>query len=230
MKTDKEILKLMDHLDELVVQEPDEQTIEEVKALRLPLELLKELPFTEVPRTTDTRLNKFIANVEKASVVGKTRNIRSFVIISAIAACLLLLLWLKPFNNNSVMGDYTSLASNPDKLSFVYDLNSKSLSKNDVFDLKLLLAKEQNPNIQIAMIDLLENYTPQFFDSDELLTNLNQSEIPTVQMAMLNALELTDFSNVTEGLHQYKSSKALDETVNNKIEELLNKVETKNTK
>jgi hypothetical protein len=230
MKTDKDFLKIMDHVDGYEMKYVDADLQDEIISLKRRASGLQNFPLEEVPAVADERFQNFIDSVSVPDKTNWTNRFRPVMIISAIAAGLALLLIFNPFQNKEVLKSYSALKSNPDKLTYVYALNAEKLSKKEISELKLLLMNEQNPNIKIAILDLLENYTPQYVDPMELFLNLNKSSTPSVQMAMLNTMEATDITAIRNNLDHFRGTVDLEETVKNKIQEMLNNSESKNLK
>lgn len=230
MKTEKELLTIMDHLDGSVMKEAENDLNEEILALKKCASGIRDLPYEKVSAESDERFQQFMDSISDRSNANKTIRFSAITIISAIAAGFALFLIFSPFQNKEILTGFNSLNTNPDKLSFVYELSSEKLNDRDIEDVKSLLAQETNPNIKVAILDLLENYTPEYVGPEELFLNLNSSPTPSVQMAMLNAMQSTDISEIQYDLDQFLNSKGLEETVKNKIREMLNDVKSKNLK
>jgi hypothetical protein len=230
MKTEKELLQIMDHLDGHALKETENDFQEEIQALKNCASGMKILPYDQVSAESDKRFQEFMASISVPSKTNKAVRLRTISIISAIAAGLALLLIFYPFQNMDILEDFRALSTNPDKLSFVYELTSEKLSNEDIEDVKSLLAIEPNPNIKVSILDLLDNYTPEYVGPEELFLNLNSSRTPSVQMAMLNSMEATDISRIQSDLDQFLRTEGLEETVTNKIQEMLKNVESKNYK
>ncbi|NNF31607.1 MAG: hypothetical protein HKN66_09470 [Flavobacteriaceae bacterium] len=230
MKTEQELLKIMDHVDGYVMKEAESDLKEEIKSLKQCASGIKDLPYEKVSEKTDERFQKFMESISDTSKTNTSRGLRTISIITAFAAGLALLLIFNPFQNKEILADFNAMKSNPDKLSFVYELTSEKLSEGEIEEVKLLLANEENPNIKVALLDLLENYTPDHVKSEELFLNLNRSSTPSVQMAMLNAMEATDISDIRSDLDAFRNTVGLEETVKNRILQLLNNAKPKNLK
>jgi hypothetical protein len=230
MKTEQELLKIMDHVDGYVMKEAESDLKEEIKSLKQCASGIKDLPYEKVSEKTDERFQKFMESISDPSKTNTSRGLRTISIITAFAAGLALFLIFNPFQNKEILADFNAMKSNPDKLSFVYELTSEKLREGEIEEVKLLLANEENPNIKVALLDLLENYTPDHVKSEELFLNLNRSSTPSVQMAMLNAMEATDISDIRSDLDAFRNTVGLEETVKNRILQLLNNAKPKNLK
>lgn len=186
---------------------------DEIKQL---LSELKEIPLQKVSVANDERMEDFIQHKTKDSKsVGK---LNTWVPYFAIAASIVLLLFVFT-EGASFEEEYSRLRSNPEKLSFVYDLNKERLDSDDIQWLKSELGKEENPNIQVTIIDLLDGYESEL--DSKYYENLQAAAVPSVQMALLNSLEGRQALDFSQELSAFSARKDLDQMVRSRAINIL---------
>jgi hypothetical protein len=136
----------------------------------------------------------------------------------AVAASLIILFYAFLYKGET-QKDYQLLDSNFDKLSFIYDLNKRQLSKDEIVWLEEELKTNVHPNIKVTIVDLLNNYHS-LLDGD-FVKCLHKENTPSVQMAVLNTLENLNNIDFYGELLAFSKRSDLDITVKSKALELL---------
>ncbi|MBT8219375.1 MAG: hypothetical protein KJP00_06110 [Bacteroidia bacterium] len=179
---------------------------------------LKSMPLEKVPTTTDKSINDFIKGIPQQKQSILRLNKWWPVMVAAASFALLILV----FNQgNSLQDDYQILASNPDKLNFIYKLNEKELNGSDIAWLNSELKKENNPNIKVTIVDLLNNYQSKL--DNDFIRQLEDESTPSVQMALLNTLEEIQYEDLNNDLWAFTERKNLDNMVKSKASSILSK-------
>ena len=219
MKEDKFNKKLMDYLENKHSEEiVDNEVIAQAEQIKALLSTLKQLPDKEVSIETDERFYKLLA--QKQAKPKKQIPIIKWWPYAAIAASIALLFFVFITQNN-IQDNYNQLASNPEKLNFIYNLYNRELKTNDIVWLNNELKKEENPNIKVLIIDLLTSYQPQL--NSNFFNTLNSENNPTVQMAILSVLETSEHIDHINILSNFSQKSDLDHTVKLKATKLLSK-------
>ena len=207
----KELMDYLDGISEDAVNNKDLQ--DEAKDLKQILSDLKSLPLEMVDPTVDKKLKVFI---EKQSNIKQpiVRKLWPYV----VAASIILLVFMLSRSESFEM-EYQKLSTNPERLSFIYNLNSENLNEKDIDWLKRELQNDISPNIKVTIVDLLADYQSEI---DQDFYNLLQFEsIPSVQMALLNMLESSAHINITEQIIALRNRQDLDIMVQQKANEIL---------
>jgi hypothetical protein len=211
---DKEIMDYLDGISESAInnQNLKEQAIE----LEQMLSELKELPLERVDPIIDRKMQQFI---EKNSTKNQfvVRRLWPYIAASAIIIIMLFIF----SGDTSFEKSYQKIKTNPDKLSFIYNLNNEKLSDSDIDWLQTELKKDINPNLKITIIDLLANY--QLKLDKDFFNALEFESIPSVQMALLNIFESSKHIDLSRELINVSSRQDLDITVKQKANEILSK-------
>ena len=208
---DKELMDYLDGISEDAVNNKDLQ--DEAKDLKQILSDLKSLPLEMVDPTVDKKLKVFI---EKQSNIKQpiVRKLWPYV----VAASIILLVFMLS-RSESFEIEYQKLSTNPERLSFIYNLNSENLNEKDIDWLKRELQNDISPNIKVTIVDLLADYQSEI---DQDFYNLLQFEsIPSVQMALLNMLESSAHIDITEQIIALRNRQDLDIMVQQKANEIL---------
>lgn len=208
--------ELMDYVEGVSKNATNEKIRIQGEELKDIIICLKEIPLEIVSSETDERMYKFIEN--RSAQLIPVINLKRWVPIFTAAASIIILL-LVFYSNKSFKDDYQKLSSNPDKLSFIYDMNNLVLSSADIDWLKEELKNEKNPNIKVTIIDLLSKDRSKL-DKD-VFNNLQYESIPTVQMALLNTLEASENIIFTTELLSFSQRNDLDASVEQKIKDIL---------
>ncbi|WP_422104448.1 hypothetical protein [Winogradskyella sp.] len=216
MKNDDIDKNIMDYVDGASVEIKDEHSQKEAEQLKQIIKDLKAWPLESVNVRTDARLYTFIDH--------KNRLIKSILSLKhwlpfTIAAASIVVLFLVFSNNRGFEHDYGLLNSNPEKLSFIYDLNDQQLGSKDIEWLKSELSKDISPNIKVTIVDLLVNYQSKL--DNEFYKNLQYESIPSVQMALLNSLESSNHINFKTDLFKFSQRSDLDHMVRQKVNHIL---------
>ena len=215
MKSDKDLLKLMDHFDGLTEENASQEFLEELKELNEVRDKLKKLPLEDSDLDTDKRFYSFLESEKKRSSAQSI--IQWLWPYVALAASVVLILYI--FLPKDLSERYEALASNTDKVGFVYALNNDRISADDYLWLLSLLESEKNPNIRITVIDLIEQQQEQLPASVAQL--LKDEQIPTVQMALLNTIEKKYNPDMKGHLLAFNEREDLDQLVRQRIADIL---------
>ena len=216
MKENQNDKKLMDYVDGISDNVPDENLRIQGEELKMIVAGLKDLPYHTISSETDKKIYQFIA--EKNADPKPVIKMKSWLIfLTACTSIILFLLFLS--GGNSLKEDYQKLSSNPEKLRFIYALNDQVLSSTDIEWLQEELRNENNPNIKVTIIDLLANDHMRI--DQDFFNNLQKESIPTVQMALLNSLENSENEIVINELRSFSQRKDLDASVRLKANEIL---------
>jgi len=216
MKEDQFDKDIMDYIDGVKMELSNEDAYGLAKQLQKMVSDLTEIPLQKVSQETDDRFYRFIDE--------KSTNVKSFLTLKrwfpyVMAAASLMVLFFVLNNNQSFENDYKALNSNPDKLSFIYNLNEQQLRAKDIDWLKAEIINEISPNIKITLVDLLANYQSKL--DAKFYNNLQYESIPSVQMAILNTLESSESNGFTNELLAFSLRRDLDNTVRQKVEQIL---------
>ena len=216
MKKDQFDKDIMDYIDGAKIELTNEGASEQAKQLQKMVSDLKDIPLQDVNEIVDDRFYQFIE--EKNKTVKSVFTLKQWLPYIMVAASVVILL-LVFTNYKDFEEDYRTLNSNPEKLSFIYNLNEKQLRTVDIDWLKAELINEISPNIKVTIVDLLSNY--QFQLDNEFYNNLHYESIPSVQMAILNTLENSEGNDFTNELLAFSQRRDLDNTVRQKVKQIL---------
>ncbi len=216
MKENQNDKELMNYIDEVSNNLANEKLRSQGDELKTIVAGLKDLPLNTISPETDKRLYQFIE--DKSDQHKPVINLKRWIPLFTVAASIILFLFV--FNTKeNFKEDYQKLISNPDKLSFIYNLNNQKLSSTDINWLKEELRKENNPNIKVTIIDLLSNDRSKL--NKDFYNNLQYESIPTVQMAFLNSLEASENINFKSELLSFLQRNDLDTSVKLKAKIIL---------
>ena len=214
-KSDKDLLKIMDHFDGTAKGDVSQELMEEVDELKEVAESLRELPIENSDIKTDQQFYSFLESKKKETTSKSLRPLWPYV---ALVASLALILYL--FLPKDLSEQYEALDTNSDKVGFIYDLNKEDIGKKEYLWLFSLLKTEENPNIRVTLIDLIEQQKEQLPPSIAQL--LAYEDIPTVQMALLNTIDLNYSPEMKEHLLVFNDREDLDQLVKQRIADILN--------
>lgn len=215
---DKEI---MDYLEGKNVNPSNPKAKEAATSLRPLHRSLQDLPAPDIDTNTNDRFASWLANLEIQDKKGQGSSVKKFRKwwpVTAVAAALILLIFLSP-SKGALEKQYSGLASNPEKLSFIYNLNKEQLQQADIIWLEAQLKKEEHPNIRVTIVDLLNNYPTQL--DDRYFDHLLKEPVPTVQMALLDAFERLENRVFSSQLLVFSQRSDLEQTVRLKAEKIL---------
>ena len=216
MKEDLLDKEIMDYIDGVTVEATNEEAYAEAKHLIKMISELKEIPLQNVRPEADERFYRFIdKKIENVKSVSTLKRLLPYIIA---AASVIVLFFVFP-NNKGFEVDYRALNSNPEKLSFIYNLNEQQLSTKDIEWLKTELTDNISPNIKVTIVDLLTNYQTKL--DIEFYNNLQYESTPSVQMALLNTLENSESDDFTNELVAFSQRRDLDNTVRQKAKQIL---------
>lgn len=216
MKNDQFDKDIMDYIDGAKIELTNEGASEQAKQLQKMVSDLKEITLQNVSQEADDRFYRFID--EKSSNVKSVLRLKQWLPFVMVAASVMVLFFV--FNNNKDFeNDYRALNSNPEKLSFIYNLNEQQLNTEEIDWLKTELTADISPNIKVTIVDLLANYQSKL--DNEFYNNLQYESIPTVQMALLNTLENSESDDFTNELFAFSQRRDLDNTVRQKVKQIL---------
>ena len=215
MTSDEHLSKIMDQLDGISQDQPSEAFSEEVNEIKEVLEALKTLPDEDSDPQTDREFYSFIDTQKNKNSTSKL--LRQWWPYVALAASLVLILYL--FLPEKLAEQYAALETNSDKVGFIYHLNAKDISNEEYLWLISLLKSEDNPNIRVTLIDLIEQQKDQLppFIAQILATE----DIPAVQMALLNTIDLNYSPDMKESLLAFNDRDDLDQLVKQRIVDIL---------
>ncbi len=217
MKEDKFDKQLMDYLENADSEEIiDKEVIAQAEQIKMLLSSLKQVPNKKVSLETDERFYKLLE--EKQTQAKKRTHLIKWWPYAAIAASIAILFFVFKTNNN-LQDNYNELASNPDKLTFIYNLYNRELKMKDIVWLNTVLKEEANPNIKVLIVDLLTNYQPQL--NSNFFNTLHSANNPSVQMAILNVFETSGSTDYSTILRAFSQKSDLDRTVKLKATNLL---------
>ncbi|WP_445381576.1 hypothetical protein [Robiginitalea sp. IMCC43444] len=187
-------------------------------------DLLEELNTLSYPATSEKQKNRFYKFLEKTEIQNRKPlwNKRKYIAAIAMAASLLLAVFLWFGKDEKLKETYASLENNADRLAFIYSLNSRELKPSEVHWLEGLLQGERQPNIKITLIDLLDQNRHKL--SRQFAAELRQSRIPTVQMALLHVLEQIEEPFSREAIRDFSSRQDLDVSVAERASEVYQKL------
>ena len=216
MKEDQFDKDIMDYIDGVSSEVTNKDAYEQAKHLKQIVISLKEIPLQSVSRIADDRFYQFIAE--------KSTNVRSVLTLKqwlpfVMAAASIIILFVVLNNYKGFEDDYRALSSNPEKLSFIYNLNEQQLRTKDIDWLTAELKNEISPNIKVTIVDLLANYQSKL--DNEFYNSLQSESIPSVQMALLNSLESSENIDFSNELLVFNQRKDLDKTVRQKVKNIL---------
>jgi len=215
--TDDQIDKeIMDYLDGNSTILSNKYALDQANELVYLLSELSQQPLRDVASSTDKKVYDFIKR--KRTNPEKVFRIRNWFPHVAVAASLIILFYAFLYKGET-QKDYQLLDSNFDKLSFIYDLNKRQLSKDEIVWLEEELKTNVHPNIKVTIVDLLNNYHS-LLDGD-FVKCLHKENTPSVQMAVLNTLENLNNIDFYGELLAFSKRSDLDITVKSKALELL---------
>ncbi|RNC86258.1 MAG: hypothetical protein ED556_08145 [Winogradskyella sp.] len=202
---DKTIMDYVDgnsqSIDDTVVQE-------HAKELKQLVADLKVMPHEQPNTTTDNKLYQFIADT--SAKPKPVIRLKPWLPISLAAASVIILLIV--FNTGqSFENEYRTLSHNPEKLNYIYQLNTKQLETADIHWLQAELQNDINPNIKVAIVDLLAQH--QLKLDEAFYKSLQSQSIPSVQMAILNVFETATHIDVSNELLDFTVRQDLDSYV-----------------
>lgn len=215
---DKQAIELLNYIENKDVPQLDPDLLNEADSLRELAQDLKKVNALRVDETVDQHIwNLSGFAVEKDRQV----RLRKLLPYAAIAAVLLLILNLV-IQPKSLDQAYNNLSSNPEKLGFIHKLNQNSMDKNELFWLQDQLLKEDNPNIRVAIVDILNSASVE--PETEVFEILAYEEIPAVQMAILEYAQPYAASLARSALLSLAERPNLEPTVSQKVNEILSSI------
>ena len=216
MKSDKDLLKVMDHFDGNVEGNASQEILEEVNELREVANALKNLPHEDPDPETDLQFYALLESKKKEFTSKSLRQLWPYVVLAASVALILYLFLPKELSEQ-----YEALDTNSDKVGFIYGLNEEDIGKTEYLWLFSLLKTEENPNIRVTVIDLIEQQKDQL--PPIIAQILADEDIPTVQMALLNTIDLNYNPEMKEHLLVFNDREDLDQLVKQRIADILNR-------
>ena len=214
MSADENLLNLMRHLDGEAETSPDTSTLTEVNELKDMVDALKGLPIFMPDSSTDHKIARFLEENEQAINPLKSNQWLLYVLIAASLALLVYVLLPENLGQR-----YDLIESNPDRITFIHQLNNEDLNREELLWLVSLLEHEEHPNIRVTILDLIENQGEDI--PLELTRYLLKEEIPAVQMAFLNTLDQKYEAEMRGPLMAFNSRGDLDPMVRKRIEGIL---------
>lgn len=217
MKEDHYDKEIMDYLDGVSKKAMDNKNLkEEAIELRQLLSDLKAIPLKKVDSSIDEEIKRSITRG-----TNKRHHIIRKIWPYLAAAASIAIFFLILIRDTSFESGYQKIQTNPNKLSFIYNLNQEELSAKDINWLKREIQNESNPNIKVSIIDLLANYQSKL--DEDFFNTIGTESTPTVLMALLNMLESSNHTAYKEELLAISGRKGLDITVRQKADEILSK-------
>ncbi len=215
MSRDHEEHIIMNYLDGISnANSIDSKLKKEAEDLQQLLNELRDLPMQEPDDSADERIQQLM----ERSTSKRSINIKKLWPLIAVAASIVFVFfslnWGKSYESR-----YNEFQTNPEKLAFIYELNNSDLDADDIDWLKREMKADISPNIKVTIVDLLTNYQSKL--DKEFFANLNTESIPTVQMALLNSVETSTHIDFTEELIVISERQDLEETVQQKIEQII---------
>ena len=205
----------MRHLDGETEASQDPATQAEVEELMSMVVALKSLPLYRPDTITDQKIYQLLEEKEPENL-GQSKIIKWLPYI-LVAASLAMLLYV--FLPEKLAQRYDLLETNPDRISFIHDLNEQELSADELFWLVSLFEREEHPNIRVILLDLLENQGAEL--PTELTRYLVKEQTPAVQMAFLNTLDKKYAPEMKPELVAFNEREDLDPLVRECIEGIL---------
>ncbi|MBT8182595.1 MAG: hypothetical protein KJO53_13515 [Eudoraea sp.] len=217
MKEDHYAKEIMDYLDGVSKKAMDNKNLkEEAIELRQLLSDFKAIPLKKVDSSIDEEIKRSITRR-----TNKRHHIIRKIWPYLAAAASIAIFFLIFIRDTSFESGYQKIQTNPNKLSFIYNLNQEELSAKDINWLKREIQNESNPNIKVSIIDLLANYQSKL--DEDFFNTIGTESTPTVLMALLNMLESSNHTAYKEELLAISGRKGLDITVRQKADEILSK-------
>ena len=215
MNADEQLINLMRHLDGEAESSPDKDTLSEVNKLKNTVRALEELPLEEPDASTDENIMRFLD--DKAQTAANPSKLNQWLPYMLVAASLAMLLYV--FLPKKLAQRYDLIETNPDRISFIHELNNQELNSKELLWLVSLLEIEEHPNIRVTLIDLIEN---QGMDSPvEFAGYLVNERTPAVQMAFLNTLDRQFTPEIRPQLIAFNERADLDPLVRDRIQGIL---------
>lgn len=223
MNNDKNILTFMEALGRSDSSSPlgaslnaEQQQCLEMHQLLGSIDL--PLPAHEI----DQKFNQWIGEEKRKATVKRNKSIPKYVVGTlSMAAVLMLLFWLIPTRDpREVTQGSAALILNG--LTQLHQMQNRELSLEQLDLLKANLRQDGNIHLKIYTIQLLEQQ--QGLTEAELLSGLEISSHPTVQMAFLNQIETLEQLDQSKRLMAFSERLDLDSTVKGKIDAILNNI------
>ncbi|MBT8178160.1 MAG: hypothetical protein HKP60_03425 [Eudoraea sp.] len=215
MNADEHLLNLMRHIDGEAETGLDSTSMVEVKELKATVEGLKGLPLHMPDSATDHKIAAFLEGKEQKDT--NPLKINQWLTYVLVAASLAMLVYV--FLPKKPGQRYDLIESNPDRISFIHQLNEEELSREDLLWLVSLLEQEEHPNIRVTILDLIESQGEVL--PIELAQNLVKEGVPAVQMAFLNTLDQKYKPEMKDPLMAFNGREDLDPMVRKRIEDIL---------
>lgn len=214
-------IQLMDLLDGKSMETSNSNMVKEAEELQDITIELQHYSHLQISESVDRRIDSLIALEATNRIKAMGQSIKRFW--PAITASVALVLGMFIFNSpNNLNAQYARLETNPTKLNFVFNLAAEVPSQQHINWLQQQLALEQNPNIKVAIIDILaqasESLDPAIFKS------LSEESIPAVQMAMLNLASPFKNKVVDQEIRKFSTRSDLQPSVRHRVNELLSSI------
>ncbi|MBT8204635.1 MAG: hypothetical protein KJP14_02870 [Eudoraea sp.] len=215
MNADEHLQNLMRHIDGEAETRLDPTSMAEVKELKAKVEALKDLPMHMPDSATDHKIAAFLEAKEQEEASPLKINQWLPYVFAAASLAILVYVFLPEKSGQR----YELIESNPDRISFIHQLNEEELSREDLLWLVSLLEHEEHPNIRVTILDLIESQGEDL--PLELAQNLVREEVPAVQMAFLNTLDQKYEPEMKDPLMAFNGREDLDPMVRKRIEDIL---------
>ncbi len=211
--TDKDIMDYIDGISDQLNSDADYKQAEHLKQL---VSDLKAMPLETVNPQTDDRFYQFIN--EKRNNKKPVIHLRYWLPLGLVAASIMLLWFI--FNPNKTHEDYyRTLNSNPERISYIYNLNDADLKATDIDWLQAELINDSHPNIKVTIVDVLTHHKSKL--KKEFYDHLKNESTPSVQMALLNVFESATHMDVSDALLEFSQRKDLETAVRQKATYIL---------
>lgn len=217
---------IMDFLEGSDTSGLNDELLQQAEELRARINSLKEQPLEAVPIEVDERINLMIDKAGRNRIPLLNNN---YMWIAASAAAILLAILLL-YPEQSLESAYNKLEAKPEKLNYIHRLYKEDLSDKNIASLQKILSEEENPNIKVAVLDIVAIHSMEEQIPDDILDNLNPRDAPTVQMALLNIVEDMDPQLYQNKLDEFIGYNELHEDIKNKVHKLLDKAGPANLK